>query len=287
MLRMLIGGFALAYVAGRLPHLLRIADFGSAQFAPVGVVTALEGPLSASIHQIVTALTAIAAVPFVLGYRFRLTGPLFAALLLWSLSYRNSWGMIFHTENLLVIHVALLGLAPSADAWSLDARASRAQPGDLVSYGWVIKLMCLVTCLTYLLAGIAKLRYGGDAWMSGDILRSHIALDAVKKEVLGSTSSPLAAPLIRQTWLFTALALATMVLEVGAPAAMAGGKIALVWVLGVVAFHYGVLALMAIAFPYPMSGIAFASFFRCERLGRWLARRYKRWRSRARRRRRR
>jgi hypothetical protein len=28
------------------------------------------------------------------------------------LSYRHSWGMIFHTDNLLGLHVCLLALAP-------------------------------------------------------------------------------------------------------------------------------------------------------------------------------
>ena len=115
---------------------------------------------------------------------------------------------------------------------------------------------------------------------SGDILRHHVAIDAVRKQLLGSISSPLAGPLIDARWLFGALAIATMILELGAPAAMIGGKVALIWVIGIVGFHYGVLALMAIGFPYPMSGIAFASFFRSERLGHWAARRLKRWRSR-------
>jgi hypothetical protein len=144
--------------------------------------------------------------------------------------------------------------------------------------------MSLVTCLAYLLAGIAKVRYGGDAWTSGDILRHHVAIDAVRKELLGSTSSPLAGPLIGQTWLFAALALATMALELGAPVAMIGGKVAVVWVVGIVGFHYGVVVLMVISFPYPMSGVAFASFFRVERLGRWGIRRFQRWRSARRRR---
>ena len=38
------------------------------------------------------------------------------------------------------------------------------------------------------------------------------------------------------------------------------------WVLAAWAFHLGVVALMAIAFPYPLSGIAYASFLPVERL---------------------
>lgn len=277
MLRILVGGFAAIYVLGRAPHLFNLARYTAAQLEPVGVVNLIDAPLGVWLHRAIVIATGAASLAFALGYRFRAAGPLFALLLLWTLSYRNSFGMIFHTENLLVIHVAVLALVPAADAWSLDAWAGRAARGDERGYGWPIKLMCLATCVTYLLAGIAKLRYGGDAWTSGDILRHHIAIDAVRKDLLGSTSSPFAKMLIDQAWLFTGLALATMVLELGAPVAMLGRRVAAVWVIAVIGFHYGVLALMTIAFPYPMSGVAFVSFFRVERLGRWLGRRYQRW----------
>jgi hypothetical protein len=43
-------------------------------------------------------------------------------------------------------------------------------------------------------------------------------------------------------------------------------RLALPWALGLWGFHVGVLASMAIAFAYPVSGIAFASLFQCEKL---------------------
>ena len=39
---------------------------------------------------------------------YRVTAPLAALGMLWVTAYRNSWGMVFHTENLLVIHLAVL-----------------------------------------------------------------------------------------------------------------------------------------------------------------------------------
>jgi len=50
--------------------------------------------------------------PFVLGWRHRVSGPLFAALLLWTISYRNSWSMVFHSDNVLVLHAAALASPP-------------------------------------------------------------------------------------------------------------------------------------------------------------------------------
>jgi hypothetical protein len=37
----------------------------------------------------------------------------FALLLLWVTTYRNSWGQVFHTENLMVLHV-VLAVSPAA-----------------------------------------------------------------------------------------------------------------------------------------------------------------------------
>jgi hypothetical protein len=43
------------------------------------------------------------------------------------------------------------------------------------------------------------------------------------------------------------------------------------WVAAAWAFHVGILATMAIVFPYPLLGVAFAPFFAIEgiRLPRW------------------
>ena len=65
--------------------------------------------------------------------------------------------------------------------------------------------------------------------------------------------------------------------ELGAPFALLGRRVALVWTLAVIAFHLGVFGLMAILFPFPLSGVAFAPFFAPERLIEWVrARRLRR-----------
>ena len=47
---------------------------------------------------------------------------------------------------------------------------------------------------------------------------------------------------------------------------MFGTRVAKAWSVGMWGFHLGVLALMAILFPYPVTFIAFAPFVRAERL---------------------
>src|SRR5690606_36369106 len=103
------------------------------------------------------------------------------------------------------------------------------------------------------------------AWMWGDELRNHIAIDNAKKIMLGDIYSPLAAPLMRWDWPFRALATVTVILELGAPLALLGRRVAAAWVLLIIGFHFGVLALMMIVFRYQMVGVAFACFFRVER----------------------
>ena len=264
--RILVGVFALLYLAIRAAHIIGLAGFEPEQFQPIGVLT-LAGLPPRGVVIALTAATWLALVGFTLGWRFRATGPAAALLLLWTLTYSNSWGQIFHTENALVLYVLVLAVTRSADAWSLDARRAAAPPpAPDPRYGWPLRLLCAVVVATYFIAGVAKLRWAGAGWMGGTVLRDVIAADSMRKVLLGSSHSPLADLVLDHTWLLAGLAVGTLVLEVGAPLALLHRRIALVWVLGVIGFHLGVLALMAIFFPFPTSGVAFAPFFRAERL---------------------
>ncbi|HLV20600.1 MAG TPA: HTTM domain-containing protein [Polyangiaceae bacterium] len=278
--RVAAGAFALIYLLARAGPFLSVASYAPRLFDPVGPVALLEAPLPAPLAHALFALTVVLAVPFALGFKYRVVGPLFALLLLWETSYRSSWGMKFHTENLLALHVLLLGFAPAADALSLDAQrrtpasASGAPAGAAPAephgrYGWALRALCLVTIVTYVLAGLAKIRNSGWDWADGEILRTHIAYDNVRKLELGSWHSPLGAALVPHAWLFPPLAWTSLLLELGAPLALLGRTAARIWALGVWAFHVGVLLLMAIAFPYPLSFVAFVPFFPVER---WLER---------------
>jgi hypothetical protein len=267
-LRMLCGGFALGYVVVRLHYLADYSRFAASHFHPVGVVSILGEPLPAAGTWALAVMTIAAGLAFVSGWRFRWTGPLFAGLFLWVTSYRNSWGMIFHTENLLVLHVIALGLSPAADALALDSRRAGGAELGLSgrNYGWPIKLMSTLTVLTYVLAGIAKIRYVGMAWVNTEFLQHYLAYDAIRKIELGSTSSLLGAGLLNTGWSFRPFAVFSLAIELGAPLALMNRRFAAVWALSVVAFHLGVLGVMAILFPYPLFGVGLASFFRVEQL---------------------
>ncbi len=270
--RLLVGLFCCIYLVARLPDWLAVARYHPGELAPVGpVALLLDRALLPAVVTLLAWLTVAASVPFFLGWRFRITGPLFGLLLLWQLSYRSSWGMIFHTENLLVLHVIILALVPSADAWSLDARRRPSPASADVRYGWPLKLMMAVVVLAYVLAGVAKLRGAGMGWVWGDALRNYVAIDNARKLLLGDVHSPLATPLLRAHWLFRALAAVTIVVELAAPLALLRRRFAAMWVGLVMAFHLGILGLMFILFPYQCLGFAYLCFFRLERVGNWLA----------------
>ena len=191
--RILTGVFAVGYLLVRLPYFIDTTRLDPARWDPPGALAVLDSPPSPGVAQAVLALTIVAGVAYLIGWRYRWTGTAFALLLLAVLTFRNSWSHLFHADNLLVLQVLVVGLAPAADAWSLDARGTPDRPPD-VRYGWPLRLAALLTVLTYVVTGVAKLRYG-HGWVSGDTLLHQITFDNARKKVLGSTYSPFAGSL--------------------------------------------------------------------------------------------
>ncbi|MFV8752008.1 HTTM domain-containing protein [Nannocystaceae bacterium ST9] len=265
-LRAMIVGFGLVWLLAAAPVLVGFGQFPAERFEPVGVISPLALPLPLALVIGIWAIALLAGIAALLGWRWRVSGPLFALALLWVTSYRNSWGMIFHAENLLVMHALVLAVLPAADVWSLDARRSgRAKPTPHARYGWGPMLMATLTATTYLIAGVAKLRNAGLEWLDGDVLLGHVTWDNLRKLELGDVHSPIGAWLAGHAWVFAPLAWISVALELGAPLALLHRRIAAVWAIGMWSFHVGVLLIMAILFAYPVSGIAFAPFFAVER----------------------
>lgn len=273
-LRLITGLFALVYVLARGPHLASYAHFPPEQFRPVGLVALLQAPAPPFVLYATLALCIVSGFAFVAGFRYRLSGPLFALTFLWVTTYRCSWGMIFHQDNLVAMHLLILAVVPAADAWSWGTHGKPIPKAD-ARYGWPVRAFTWVTIITYVVAGVAKLQNGGLDW--GETLRSHVAYDALRKLELGSMHAPLGAWMVQFSALFWLLGAMTLVLELGAPLAGLGGRVRTAWVLGMWGFHFGVLALMAIAFVYPLTGCAFASFFAIERPVGWCMEIFSRW----------
>ncbi len=266
--RVVIGAFVVAYLLIRLPVFAQLAHRTDG-FDGVGVFIATDRPLPAAAIQMLLAIAVGAGCAFIAGWRFRLSGPLFAAAVLGLASYRSSWGQLLHFENLMVLYLLIVGVAPSADAWSLDARrrASNEVPSPdrpPTSYGWPLRLACLALVLTYAIAGIAKLRYGGLEWMVGDTLRNHIAYSAVRLDVLGADPAPLARLAVDHAWVLPPMAVGSVLVELAAPVALLGGLYRSAWVAAAWLMHASILATMLVGFPAPLFLVAFAPLFELE-----------------------
>jgi hypothetical protein len=247
--------------------LLDISALPPARFEPVGLLGWLDEPMPVSLVQATLAVSVVLGIMATAGWRYRITGPLFATGFLLLTTYDNSWQHVAHTENLAALHLLVLGFAPAADALSLDERRStRPAAAPHARYGWPVRLISLITVSTYVIAGIAKQRNGGLHWITGDVLRNQVANDNLRKIVLGDTYSPLGGRLVAHEWLFPPMAFATMVIELGAPLALLRGRIRAVMVGAMWFFHVAILGIMAILFIYPLIVIAYASLLRPERL---------------------
>jgi hypothetical protein len=271
LLRIVIGTAALVYFGPRFSYYSRIAGSSADLFEPVGLAAILYVPIPVPLFQTILVGMVLANVAFILGWRFTWTGPLFAGLLLWVLCYRNSWSMIYHTDNLMLWHVLILGLTRSADALSLDALAAGSlfgpgtasshhqppasasgavrRPGWSWEYGYPIMLLCAVATVTYFLSGVAKVTgEAGWGWALGNGLRSQIAFDGLRKELIDEGATPLAFALFNNVWLATAIGVGTLLIELGAPLSLLDRRLRWLWAVAAFAMHWGILAVMGIIF---------------------------------------
>lgn len=273
LLRVILGLYVLQDLVRIRPAAHHVGDGGAHLWDPVGVTTLLAGPLEPALWANVYDLTIGLCVVFTLGVAWRVTGPLFAAFLLFSWTYRVSWQMIYHVHHLAMLHVLIVAVAPAAAAVSVDAwwrrRAGRPAPAASWRYGWPIRLLCVVTAILYMLAGVAKVQKAGWGWADGHNLLDQIAYDGLYKGLLGRVKdepSPLIEYAFTYRWLLAPLATGALIIEIGAPIALLHRRIGQAWALAAVGMHWGIHLAMNLLFPYPVYGIAFLSFFPIERL---------------------
>jgi hypothetical protein len=196
-------------------------------------------------------------VAVVVGRGIRFAAPAGAAAVWVIATLTSSYGQVFHTEHLLVLQLGVLAAAALLEPVVPQAESTS---------GWPLRLSMGIVVAVYVVAGIAKLRYGGIDWLTGDVLRSHVAADNLRKVLLDDPHSALGGWLAGTVWIWPPIGLLTIVVELGAPLALLPGRVRYAWVGIAWAFHVGVLALMWISFPYQLLGVAYAAFLPVERL---------------------
>ncbi len=272
--RIVLGTFVMLYLLIRLPVFLELATRTGSGFEGVGIARWIDDALPPWVIRGMVGMTIASGCAFVVGWRFRVTAPAFALGVLVLTSYRSSWGQMLHFENLFAIHVLVIGFATgAADAWSLDRRSGRTSARAVgPRYGWPLQLCAVIVVVTYVIAGLAKLRYGGGEWLVGDTLRNHVAYSAVRLDLLGAQASPVADWLVPHAWVFPPMAISSVVIELSAPLALVGRRLRNAWVGAVWLMHVGIYALMLVGFPYPLFLVAFAPFFQLETIAARVAR---------------
>jgi hypothetical protein len=268
LLRIAIGGYWLYRLLDTREKNRGVVSVDVANWAPVGVAGALGGPVAPAVFGWVYDAAILLCVAWTLGLGWRVVGPTFAAALLAIMSYRLSFGHLHHESHLPTLHVLALSLAPAGSAASVDARlwpARAARPGESWRWGWPIRLVCAITALSYLVAGIAKVT--GDAgWSWGAGLLGQVGYVALGQDFLASGGLPAVRFLYGHPTLAVALGTLSLVLELGGVLALLDRRVAWAWIPGIMGMHWGIKLVMGIVFPYPLCGVAFLSFLPLERL---------------------
>lgn len=264
-LRLGTGAFTLWNNWRRRAMFRKLHEQDASAFDPVGPVRMLHRPLPPKVANALFDAAQVTNVLATLGVSHRVTGPLNAALQLWTLSYRNSWGMIFHNDNMALLHQMVLGVSRSADALSIDAvvkeRTLAPQRYDR-TYGGVATAMNIATCAVYFISGIAKVRSPqGWRWANGQTLRDQIAADAVRKEVFGTKAPKAAGDLYNAREFFTLAGVCTLVIELGAPISLMNLRAGQIFSIAAWGMHVGIRYIMGIKFTYNTSGLSYLPYF--------------------------
>ena len=238
--------FAGAYMAIRFPAFRSLTQLGALSFEPVGVLWFLRSPFPTGVWFGGLGLLFVSGVVALTGRAPRVAMPVFALCVLVATTYRSSWGQLLWFENLLVIHLVVLAVVV------VTSSVGESQPSRRA-----MQWCAIATVVLYMLAGIAKIRYGGWAWISGDVLANHIGYSSARLSVFGERPPVLASFAVNHPGPLAIVSFATVALELCAPIALLGRRLAVLWSVTMWAFHLGIALTMAVVFPYPMLGLAF------------------------------
>ena len=279
-IRLLVGGYAMWFLRRYQYSIVRTCtETGAEHFSPVGVASFLSEPLAPTTFVFLFSACALMAPLFFLGAFHRIVGPVFGLLFLFVVTYRQSWGFVYHTENLLVLHVGVLGFSPAAQVLSLDKEVASwnktlrklllvsEQPAASWRFGWPVQLMILVTGVAYWVAGMAKLGQSGLSWATDAQLLDHIGNNALRYHFFAKGASEFTyVAYSLPAWVWPTLAILSLALEIGAPFSILNEKLALLIALSLFGFHWGILKMMGIPFMYQLCGVAYACFIRWDKV---------------------
>ena len=229
-----------AILAGRLatgPY-ADLAGQPQELFRPISFMELLPGMPPKPVVVGLQAVGVLAALLAAVGLRTRVALPLAWACAVFLNGMLTSTGKVVHNDLVLLLALVPLLVAPAADAWSLDARRRRADPGGPSRlYGWPLRTAAIVVAGAYFFAGLAKLVHSGPAWVTSENLRWAL---------YQAGDSDLALFIADRPWLAHALAAGTLLLELCFPLVLVEPRAAWILVPGAVLFHAGIWLAMGL-----------------------------------------
>lgn len=213
-------------------------------FALLGLPVLRSGPLL-----VVEWTWKLALIAACVGLATRVSTALCLVLGFYLLGLPNGFGKIHHYDAVVVFAFAILALARSGDALSLDRWLARTPPPIAASgeYTWPIRMVWLLMALLFFGAGVSKLRTSGLAWIFSD----NLAVFLVQAQYHYGNAVPATSfglVLARHPWLCRALAAATVLGEIGYPLALISRRARVLLVPGVLLMQIGIRVLLGPSF---------------------------------------
>jgi hypothetical protein len=162
------------------------------------------------------------------------------------LGLMQSFGKANHFDFPALVVLGIMALARCGDALSLD-RAIRGRVGSSdgavtadVSlsgeYTWPVRLVCVLTTLVFFGAGVSKLRSSGLPWIFSENMRYVLLRHHYSHQPPTSWGLYVA----QVAWAPKLMGLFTVVLEAGAPLALLGRRLMLIFIPGLLMMQIGI-----------------------------------------------
>ncbi|MGI9120792.1 MAG: HTTM domain-containing protein [Acidimicrobiales bacterium] len=216
------------------------ADVPGQLYRPVLVARALSLPMPGPsvVHGVELALLVGAAVA-ASGRLPRLAGTTVFALYFEWMVIAFSYGKVDHDRFAFLVALAVLPTVGRVSG--TDLRADRAA-------GWALRSIQMAVVVTYLLAAVAKFRFGGLAWLTSATL----AWAVVRRGTF------LADPLAQVPWVLQVAQWGIVAFELASPLLLMRGRVGKVMLGLAIAFHLVTYATITIIFlPHILCLLAF------------------------------
>ena len=224
---------------------------------PIGLFRCLHLPvLSAPLLAVIQALWKVTLGLSCIGLFTRLSTVTSFILGAYLLGLPYNFGLLSHSNAILVFVLGIMALSRCGDSWSVDQllRTARLRGEPSVShplmsgeYTWPVRAVWLIMALIFFGAGFSKLRRSGIEWIVSD----NMAILLIQSNYFLSGIEPLTAwglHVAQYGWLCQLLAAATVVFEIGYPLALVSRRARWLIVPAMAFIQIGIRVLMGPSF---------------------------------------